>query len=177
MAYDAFGTQTAGMKASVKQPFGFTGYMADAVSGMWFAQARYYDAAQGRFTGQDPVKGNVVVPKSLNPYTYCWGNPLGMTDKDGRWPMPGPPDPLWAHDNLLSHWPAEAPPMSRNDVWGDDCALDFLIRRSLGGFIVSRDSWSRFGSAAVREMHVILNDLRRFGAWVGRGRDGILDIW
>jgi len=54
---------------------------------LWFAQARYYDAGAGRFVGRDVVPGDPMNPMSLNPYTYCWNDPLGMVDLDGRIPI------------------------------------------------------------------------------------------
>ena len=66
-----------------RQPFGYTGYQIDAMSGLYYAQARYYDADAGRFISEDILKGNVDLPKSLNAYTYCWNRPLTLVDKDG----------------------------------------------------------------------------------------------
>jgi len=85
-AYDVFGKQTEGVNASVKQPFGFTGYQVEQSTEMYFAQARYYDGNIGRFVSEDIVKGNITSPRSLNLYVYCWGQPLTLVDSDGRSP-------------------------------------------------------------------------------------------
>jgi RHS repeat-associated protein len=82
--YDEFGQSL--FDTPNQQPFGFTGYQYDDVSGLNYAQARYYDQNLGRFTSEDPVKGLTTVPKSMNPYCYCLANPISFTDKDGRWP-------------------------------------------------------------------------------------------
>ena len=66
-----------------EQPFGYTGYRLDDVSGTYFAQAREYRAESGRFTAEDVIKGNGVMPKTLNRYGYCWGNPFNYYDPTG----------------------------------------------------------------------------------------------
>ena len=54
-----------------EQPFGYTGYRYDEISGTYFAQAREYQPKNGRFTAEDVIKGNGVVPETLNRYGYC----------------------------------------------------------------------------------------------------------
>ena len=44
-------------EGNIIQPFAFTGYQEDEISGLKFAQARYYDASSGRFQSEDPRKG------------------------------------------------------------------------------------------------------------------------
>ena len=77
LAYDAFGVMTVGMTPNVRQPFGFTGYEVDSVSGLSYAQARYYSPEQGRFTAEDTAHDGT------NWYGYCHANPLRFVDKDG----------------------------------------------------------------------------------------------
>ena len=71
---------------NIIQPFAFTGYQEDEVSGLKFAQARFYDASTGLFQSEDNVKGFIDNPFTLNHYGYCWGNPVGVVDRDGNWP-------------------------------------------------------------------------------------------
>lgn len=33
------------------------------------------------------IKGNGAVSKTLNRYGYCWGNPVGLVDNDGKFPL------------------------------------------------------------------------------------------
>ena len=66
------------------QPFGYTGYRYDNVADTYFAQAREYVPGVGRFAGEDWIKGNIEQPFSLNQYGYCWGNPIGLVDRDGK---------------------------------------------------------------------------------------------
>ena len=68
------------------QPFGYTGYRHDGIGGTYFAQAREYQPQNGRFTAEDVIKGNGAFPETLNRYGYCWGNPVGLVDLDGREP-------------------------------------------------------------------------------------------
>ena len=66
------------------QPFGYTGYRYDDISSTYFAQAREYQPKTGRFTAEDIIKGNGLIPETLNPYVYCYGNAINYVDKDGR---------------------------------------------------------------------------------------------
>lgn len=66
------------------QPFGYTGYRYDAVSGTYFAQAREYWPELGRFIEEDVIRGNGAVPKTLNRYIYCWNQPLNFVDRNGK---------------------------------------------------------------------------------------------
>ena len=52
------------------QPFGYTGYQRDEVSGLYFAQARMYDAWNGRFVSEDLHKGYKSATYTLNQYSY-----------------------------------------------------------------------------------------------------------
>ena len=72
-----------------EQPFGYTGYRYDAISSTYFAQAREYNPKNGRFTAEDIIKGNGLIPETLNPYVYCWNSPLGLVDLDGKAPELG----------------------------------------------------------------------------------------
>ena len=83
--YDEFGNDTYGTQEQV-QPFGYTGYRYDKVADTYFAQAREYIPSVGRFGGEDWIKGNIEKPFSLNQYGYCWGNPIGLVDRDGKTP-------------------------------------------------------------------------------------------
>ncbi|MBS5053142.1 MAG: RHS repeat-associated core domain-containing protein, partial [Clostridiales bacterium] len=68
------------------QPFGYTGYQRDSVSGTYYAQAREYLAESGRFAGQDLIVGFIEYPETLNRYGYCWNNPFKYVDYDGKFP-------------------------------------------------------------------------------------------
>lgn len=81
-SYDEFGVEKETHTERLI-PFGFTGYEMDG-TGMLFAQARQYDPRTGRFCSEDVVRGTVARPQTLNRYSYCQGNPVGLVDRDGR---------------------------------------------------------------------------------------------
>lgn len=71
---------------SVAHPeLGFTGKERDAETGLDYFGARYFSAAQGRFTSPDPLLGsaNPLDPQSWNRYTYGLNNPLRYIDPFG----------------------------------------------------------------------------------------------
>ncbi len=73
-------------EGNIIQPFAFTDYQEDEVSELKFAQARYYNTTTGRFQSEDPRKGFINNPLTINHYGYCFGNPVGFSDKNGKWP-------------------------------------------------------------------------------------------
>ena len=84
--YDEFGNDLYGNQGKA-QPFGYTGYRHDQISGTYFAQAREYLAGEGRFGGENLIKGSIVEPFTLNHYGYCWNNPEKYVDKNGCLPV------------------------------------------------------------------------------------------
>ena len=72
---------------NIIQPFAFTGYQEDEVSGLKFAQARFYSAENGRFLGEDQIKGFIDSPESQNHFEYCRQNPIEYIDIDGKCPL------------------------------------------------------------------------------------------
>jgi RHS repeat-associated protein len=66
------------------QIFGFTGYQQDEISGLNYAQARYYSGEQGRFVSKDIDKFIQVIDSgTLNQYGYCQSNPINYFDPMG----------------------------------------------------------------------------------------------
>ncbi|WP_386065396.1 RHS repeat-associated core domain-containing protein [Tahibacter sp. UC22_41] len=74
----------AELASTDNQPIGFTGYLKDSESGLYYAKARYYDPATARFTTEDPEAGKDLEPPSLHRYLYAYANPTVYTDPDGR---------------------------------------------------------------------------------------------
>ena len=87
--FDEFGNDIRTAKDIFKdslQSFGFTGYQMDSAGGLYFAQARRYDAGVGRFVSEDFIKGHIAVPYTMNHYNYCWNRPMDLVDLNGMWP-------------------------------------------------------------------------------------------
>jgi RHS repeat-associated protein len=64
--------------------FGFTGYLFDQETDLYWAKARFYDPEYGRFTSQDSVLGDIDRPPSLHRYFYGHANPLRYVDPTGH---------------------------------------------------------------------------------------------
>ena len=64
---------------------GYTGYEKDTESGLDFAQARYYNAAHGRFTSVDPLTASASIrdPQTFNRYSYVLNSPYKFVDPLG----------------------------------------------------------------------------------------------
>jgi RHS repeat-associated protein len=81
---------------------GFVGGTTDP-SGLTHLGAREYDPLLGAFISVDPIidPGD---PQQLHAYSYSNGNPVTMTDPDGRWPsLPSwVPNPVKAISNAVS---------------------------------------------------------------------------
>lgn len=78
---------SAGYNAdSVRQKF--TGYQRDAETNLDFAEARYYNNQNGRFTVVDPLlaSGKSANPQTFNRYTYALNSPLKLIDRSGAFP-------------------------------------------------------------------------------------------
>lgn len=87
--FDEFGNDIRTAKDIFKdslQSFGFTGYQMDSAGGLYFAQARRYDAGVGRFVSEDFIRGHIAVPYTMNHYNYCWNRPMDLVDLNGMWP-------------------------------------------------------------------------------------------
>ena len=87
--FDEFGNDIRTAKDIFKdslQSFGFTGYQMDSAGGLYFAQARRYDAGAGRFISEDLIKGHIEVPYTMNHYSYCFNRPMDLVDLNGMWP-------------------------------------------------------------------------------------------
>ena len=61
---------------------GYTGQYNDALTGLDYYNARYYDPTVGVFLSADTVQGNA---QGMNPYAYVGGNPETMTDPTGKY--------------------------------------------------------------------------------------------
>ena len=83
MDYDVWGNLNQ-ESATSASPFGFTGYIKDEETDLYYANARYYDSFTGRFLREDPLNGDVNTPPSLHRYLYGYANPTYYVDPDGK---------------------------------------------------------------------------------------------
>jgi len=69
---------------AIPGPHKFTGKELDEEIGLYYFNARYYDAKLGRFISVDPVGGGIANPQSWNRYAYVENNPLTRIDPTGE---------------------------------------------------------------------------------------------
>jgi RHS repeat-associated protein len=84
--YDAFGRSIRRTGTSVNSVL-FNGQRLDAATGLYHLRARYYSPNLGRFTTVDPVRGDIVDPLSLHPYTYAHNDPVNRSDPSGEFTL------------------------------------------------------------------------------------------
>ncbi|MBM7616427.1 RHS repeat domain-containing protein [Alkaliphilus hydrothermalis] len=86
--YDAYGNiiSQTGIMASAN-PYRYSSYRYDEVTGLYYLMARYYDANIGRFVTRDPFQGVVYLPISLNTYVYSFNNPVLYNDVSGNFAL------------------------------------------------------------------------------------------
>ena len=80
--YYPFGTKRG--TGQVTTPYRFTGQREENTIGLYFYNARWYDAALGRFAQADTVVPSPGNPQSLNRYSYTLNNPVKYTDPSGH---------------------------------------------------------------------------------------------
>ena len=62
----------------------YTGQEHDFETGLYFYNARYYDARLARFISADTIVPGAFDPQALNRYSYALNNPLRYTDPTGH---------------------------------------------------------------------------------------------
>ena len=114
----------------------FTGKERDAETGLDYFGARYFSAAQGRFTSPDwsekpqPVPyADLADPQTLNLYSYVRNNPLSRADPDGHC---GLDDPAGC---TFKQWVASIPDRIVGGLKGEANAVLDMVR---GGDRVGR---------------------------------------
>ena len=68
---------------AVDVPYKYTGKELDS-TGLYYYEARYYDATLARFISADTIVPNPRDPQSLNRYSYVENNPLKYIDPTGH---------------------------------------------------------------------------------------------
>ncbi len=75
---------TSGSSSATNVPYKYTGKERDDSTDLYFYEARYYDAALGRFISADTIVPDPTDPQALNRYTYVLNNPLRYIDPTGN---------------------------------------------------------------------------------------------
>lgn len=88
--YDPFGAMLRHAGTTI-QPFTFLGEygVVQETSSIYYARARYYDAANGRFISKDDYPSDLNNPQTINRYVYGVNNPVSLFDFTGLWPNLG----------------------------------------------------------------------------------------
>ena len=95
--YDSFGKLNTST-GTVTNPFRYTGREFDAVTGLYYYRARYYDPASGRFSGEDPIgfKGGINFYRYVHNLPTTSRDPFGYQKCDAGLPE-NPDAALLAH--------------------------------------------------------------------------------
>ncbi len=80
--YTPFG-DTEEESGTIENTYQFTGKGWDEDAGLFYFNARWYDADVGRFISEDPLWGSILDPQSLNRFAYGKNNPYRFTDPTG----------------------------------------------------------------------------------------------
>jgi RHS repeat-associated protein len=69
--------------------YGFSGKELHGMPDLSYFETRFLSSGLARFTQTDTLTLNPpddwrMSPQKWHPYSYCWGNPVTMVDKDGR---------------------------------------------------------------------------------------------
>jgi len=83
IAYTPFGEQFG----SKSTGFGFNAEWYDAATGLQNLRARQYEPAMMRFSQKDILRGDIIVPLSLNRYAYVVNDPINAIDPSGKTPQ------------------------------------------------------------------------------------------
>ncbi len=81
--YDPYGNLTSST-GSVTNPWRFAAGYFDSSTGLYKFGTRYYDPALGRWSQQDPKRGKLSDPMTLNRYLYVSDDPVNFTDPSGK---------------------------------------------------------------------------------------------
>lgn len=80
--YDGFGNVLSDSNPGLGERYQFTSRERDEETGLQYSRARYYDAATGRWTSQDPLGFDAG---DSNLYRYVGNAPTNATDPSGYW--------------------------------------------------------------------------------------------
>jgi RHS repeat-associated protein len=85
LRYKAYGETRDGWGITDTTKYRFTGQREESPIGLYFYNARWYDAVLGRFAQADTVVPEPGNPQALNRYSYVNNNPLRYVDPTGHY--------------------------------------------------------------------------------------------
>lgn len=83
--YTDYGETEEKCKDSFYNEICYTGGVYDKTTGLYYLNARYYNADEGVFLSQDTYRGSETNAATWNLYGYCAGNPVNYVDPSGHW--------------------------------------------------------------------------------------------
>lgn len=110
------------------------------MAGLYFAQARRYDAVAGRFVSEDKIKGFADAPFTMNPYIYCWNKPMELVDLNGLYPVAGVTAVVGAE--MSGRLVESAPTAGISSVFGDTLEGEDTYTYDRDAAIEYAEKWS-----------------------------------
>ena len=83
-SYSDFGETEEVVADTIDNEICYTGAIYDKDTGLYYMNARYYDAATGRFISQDSYRGEIEDVGTWHLYAYCSNNPINYVDLNGH---------------------------------------------------------------------------------------------
>ena len=184
--YDPYGKPEAGSSTNVKNDVKYMGGVSDA-SGLYYLNARHYDANTGRFLQQDTYKGNPYAPWTQNLYAYCNNNPTSFIDPTGHagWGSFSYEDQRMYHESKGVFRETMGYLEQLGNIDGKDHMNKFekVNKGILDLRKIQRNTAGKTEKQVVKETAKVLNDLtdvtkREFGVWGQTTEEGTtIDGW
>lgn len=101
--YDEYGNPvTHTNDVAYLNPLRYRGYYYDDETGLYYLNSRYYNPEWGSFISADSVvSGTGEVVNGYNLYSYCFNNPVSLTDSSGCWPQWVKNAANWVNKNVV----------------------------------------------------------------------------
>ena len=157
----------------------FTGQQEVASIGLYFYNARFYDASLGRFISPDSIIPNPGDPVSFDRFAYVRNNPLKYIDPSGHNPKCGP-DGVWCNNENTDDYiynkmisPGTEPNksgLSRELTESEIQALVMLIA------IESSSGEVPIGVCFMKAW-ALLNRLTYYSNQINGGSDTVISVW
>lgn len=167
--YKPYGSQALGTPPNGP---GYTGHVNDPDTSLVYMQARYYDAAIGRFLSMDPVPPSPSKLFTTNRYSYAHDNPVTFIDPDGKEVRVTGSD---EDKKLLKAELFQATGM-QVDVKGGKLVAEGKRDSSVGSASAAKDLTKAIGMKQTITMSVVSNDAKTEVDAVRTGKVDVGDI-